>query len=594
METTAEQRNWTRDAVIAALERVAQVASERGERAAAERARGIISRLQADLFNLAVVGQFKRGKTTLINALLGRNLLPAAVVPLTSVVTVIEYGGQEEAVVHFLDGSQRAISFDELGDYVTERGNPGNRKKVSGATVRVPCPLLQSGLRVIDTPGVGSVHVHNTEAAYSFIPHVDGAVFLVTADPPISQAEVQFLRDLHGEVKRIFFVQNKADQVPEEEREESLEFSRAQLAQAMERDQITVFSLSAKEALEAKMSGDEARLAASGFPAFEQSLAEFARAEKSEAALEAALSTAAVLLQQQRAAIAVERSVLTMPLDELEEKRARFEAYLRQLRQARDDNRYLLRAAGERLVHEVVDRDLAELQKRKLPGLLSGLEQTARENEHLSGRALLDKLNAYTRASLEAVYREWVAEEEKRVTEALQQAIARFNSQINAALRDLARISSELFHADVGDLTVTAALSGPREFFFAPWQMQVSPDILAGSLLHLLPGRWVRRRLLAAVRAKLAEQLDMHGGRMRYDFVRRLQSSLRRYESGIIEAMDATIAGIEDAIQRAIEQRRAAAEGISTRREELAAQESSLLSASAELERPTAPQTGAG
>jgi hypothetical protein len=260
------------------------------------------------------------------------------------------------------------------------------------------------------------------------------------------------------------------------------------------------------------------------------------------------------------------------------------------MRQAREDNRHLLRAAGERLVSEVVDRDLVELQEKQRPILIAGLKRTGQENSDLSGHALLGKLNAYVRSSLEAVYEDWIACEERRVTEALHEAVDRFNSQINGALSDLARISGELFHAEVGDLSVSADLAGHREFFFAPWQMQVSPDALAGSLLYLLPGRWVRPRLLAAVQAKLVEQLDMHGGRVRYDFVRRLQESLRNYERNIIEAMDATIAGIGEAIQRAVAQRRRAAEEVSARQGELAAQEMSLTSASKEIRRPTQTQ----
>jgi small GTP-binding protein len=587
MGAVVDQGSQSRERVIAALERVAEVAAERGDHASAERARASAGRLRADLFNLAVVGQFKRGKTTLINALLGRDLLPAAVVPLTSVVTIIEYATDESVTIHFLDGSTRSISAAELAEYVTERGNPSNERGVSAALVRSPAPLLSTGLRLIDTPGVGSVHIHNTETAYSFIPHVDAAVFLVTADPPVSQAELQFLKDLRHEVQRIFFVQNKADQVPAADRQESLEFSRAQISSAIGENEIEVFSLSAREALAARLTGDQRRLGGSGLPRFEDALAEFARSERCEVALEGALATVARLAQQQQAAIRMEKAALAMPLEELERKRAEFEAYLSQMRQARDDNRHLLRAAGERLITEVIDRDLRELQEGQRPALVAGLSRVAQESSDLSGRSLLDRLNACVRSSIEAAYDGWIAREETRVTEALQQAVDRFSSQINQALGDLARVSQELFRAEVGDLAVGAELAGHRRFYFAPWQMQVSPDVLSGSLLYLLPGRWVRPRLLTAVRSKLVEQLDMHGGRVRYDFVRRLEESLRTYERGIIEAMDATIAGIEEAIRRAASQKRKAGEDASVRDRELAGQETVLRSVSHDIGHPS-------
>jgi hypothetical protein len=588
MKTTTAEQNDSRRRVVAALEQLGRLADERSDHAAAERARALAGRLRADVFNLAVVGQFKRGKTTLINALLGSDILPAAVVPLTSVVTIIEYGPEVKVSIHFLDGSSREIKTSALPDYVTERGNPSNRLGVAVAVVQLPSEFLSSGLRIIDTPGVGSVHAHNTETAYAFIPHVDAAVFLVTADPPVSEAELQFLRDLRQEVQRVFFVQNKADQVPAAERHESLEFSRAQLAAAVGEDDIEMFSLSARGALEAKLVGDERRLRESGLTQLEAALGSFVRSEKAEVAITSALRTAERLARQQMAAIAMERAALAMPLEELEQKSFQFESYLKQMRQARDDNRHLLRAAEQRLVKEVIDADLSALQGGVKPHLLSGLETAAHEVGDLSGRDLLRRLNAYIRGAIEQVYAGWMGQEEGRVTEAFREAAERFTGQINQALLDLARVSRELFRADVGELVVSAELSGGSEFYFAPWQMQVSPDTLSGSLLYLLPGRWVRGGLLKAARAKLLEQLDMHGGRVRYDFVRRLEESRRDFERRIISAMDLTIAGIEEAINRAVTQKRKAGENISSRQQELAAQETALATAIGGIGDPSA------
>jgi small GTP-binding protein len=579
MKAATAQQSESRCRVVAALEQLASLADERSDHATAERARALAGRLRADIFNLAVVGQFKRGKTTLINALLGRDILPAAVVPLTSVVTIIEHGPQERGSLRFLDGSSREIEASDLSDYVTERGNPSNRLGVAVAVVQLPSEILDRGLRIIDTPGVGSVHAHNTETAYAFIPHVDGAIFLVTADPPVSEAELQFLKDLRQEVQRVFFVQNKADQVPAADRQESLEFSRSQLAAAAGEDTIEMFSLSAREALKAKLAGDERRLRESGLTELEAALADFVRSEKVDVAITTGLRTAERLARQQMAAIAMERAALAMPLEELEQKSIQFEAYLKQMRQARDDNRHLLRAAGEHLVNEVINADLRSLQERVRPDLLRGLEKAADAAGDVSGRDLLGRLNAYMRTAIEQAYAEWIEQEERRVSEALREAVERFAGQVNQALCDLARVSQELFRAEIGELAVSAELRGGSEFYFAPWQMQVSPDTLSGSLLHVLPGRWVRDGLLKAVRAKLLEQLDMHGGRVRYDFVRRLEESLRDFERRILGAMDLTIAGIEEAIDRAVTQKRTAGVSISCRQQELAAQEAAVAAA---------------
>jgi ribosome biogenesis GTPase A len=131
-------------------------------------------RVAEDRFNLVVLGEFKRGKSTLINALLQRDLLPVGVVPLTSVVTVIgaprgSDAPGEHLVVRFADGRERERPLEELERYVTEARNPGNRLGVERAHIELDHELLRAGLELVDTPGIGSIHGHNTDVARGFL-----------------------------------------------------------------------------------------------------------------------------------------------------------------------------------------------------------------------------------------------------------------------------------------------------------------------------------------------------------------------------------------------------------------------------------------
>jgi septin family protein len=87
-------------------------------------------KIQDNVFNLVVLGQFKRGKTTLINALLGAEILPTAVVPLTSIATILKHGEELKITVYFSDGRVNEIEPENLPEYVTEKGNPKNQKDV--------------------------------------------------------------------------------------------------------------------------------------------------------------------------------------------------------------------------------------------------------------------------------------------------------------------------------------------------------------------------------------------------------------------------------------------------------------------------------
>jgi ribosome biogenesis GTPase A len=131
------------------------------------------AKLQEEAFNLVILGQFKRGKSTFINALLGEDLLPTAIVPLTSVVTVIQYGPRVRVCVQFMDGKEKDVPVSDLSELITERGNPNNHKRVQEVTIYHPSPYLQGGVRIIDTPGVGSVYRHNTDVAYRYLPYVE-------------------------------------------------------------------------------------------------------------------------------------------------------------------------------------------------------------------------------------------------------------------------------------------------------------------------------------------------------------------------------------------------------------------------------------
>ncbi len=114
--------------------------------------------LLANCFNLVILGQFKRGKTTLINSLIGKEILPSSVVPLTSIVTILKYGEEVRCLVSMDDGNEKKIRIEELSDYVTEKGNPKNIRGVRCARIAYPSPFLEKGILLVDTPRSG-VHL---------------------------------------------------------------------------------------------------------------------------------------------------------------------------------------------------------------------------------------------------------------------------------------------------------------------------------------------------------------------------------------------------------------------------------------------------
>ena len=135
--------------------------------------RALFTRLAEDRFNLVVVGRFSRGKTTLMNAMLGTDRLPTGIVPVTSVITTVSYGTEERVVLHYRDTSLFLIPIAELAEHVTEQGNPGNVQRIRTAEVQLPAELLRRGFYFIDTPGFGSSIVENARTTEAFLPEAD-------------------------------------------------------------------------------------------------------------------------------------------------------------------------------------------------------------------------------------------------------------------------------------------------------------------------------------------------------------------------------------------------------------------------------------
>jgi len=229
-----------------------------------ERLDTLRERLTTERFQLAVLGQFKRGKSTVLNALLEQSVLPIGVVPVTAIPTFLEPAAASKIRVAYVSGkveefepkSPEALR-ERLSVFVTEEENPRNVLNVARVDVFLPAELLEYGVVLIDTPGVGSTHRHQTAAADAILPECDAALLVVSADPPITEVEIEYLARIRQTVARLIVVLNKIDVIEPHEREKASSFLRKALVDHAGVDPFTpIFSVSARDALRAKESGD--------------------------------------------------------------------------------------------------------------------------------------------------------------------------------------------------------------------------------------------------------------------------------------------------------------------------------------------------
>lgn len=526
-------------------------------------------KIRTNTFNLVVVGQFKRGKTSLINALLGIDILPVAVVPLTSIVTIMTYGEALRIKVYLNDDRVAEIKPESLADYVTEKGNPKNVKNVREVVLTYPSPYLKDGVRLIDTPGVGSIYQHNTDVAYQYLPKSDAALFLLSVDQPMSKAELDFLKDVKEYSNKIFFLLNKADYLRESDLNESIEFSKNALREAMG-SEVKLFPVSARLALEGSLAKSDEMVRKSLLPVFTDELHRFLMEEKGNVLLLSAANNLLRMLSQAKLELELELKSLTTPLEELKEKLRAFEDKKRETELEKQDFDILLDGESKRLLKNVLDEDLDRFKKDLLPHEQTHLEEQFSQNRGLSLKELHSMLEQQVIGHVRQSFNTWRAIEDERLAKSFENACKRFIIKINDTVDALLKFSSELFAVPFDAVKVEALWTVKSGFYYKFKDEPVGLEMLASTLTLALPKFIGDKLILKKMKEYLNEVVNIQSGRVRYDFAERLDKSRLDFRWEMLQKIDATIEGIVNAIEKGMTQRTKSEQEVEARKQSLA------------------------
>lgn len=499
-------------------------------------------KLAAHAFNLVVAGEFKRGKSSLINALLGADLLPTGVVPLTSVVTRLQYGEAPTARVVFENGETRAVPLEALPDYVTEKANPKNAKNVREVTVAYPADWLKGGIHLVDTPGIGSLYRHNTDVTYQYLPQADAVILVASVDQPMSRTELDFLADIRRYAGKVFCLLNKIDILTETELAESAAFATGALREALG-EQARIFPVSARLAR-------QGWLAESRLPEFDAALRRFLLEESGAVWAGALHRSLRRLLAEARLAIELEMNALSAPLDELEAKLAAFAVKKQETLQARSDYDALLEADSSKLVKDRIEPDLEAFKRTLLPRLLTSLDVWYGELRGEGSVPLQDGLEARLIDQVRAACDRWRAEEDAAVGTACESLCERFWRRIQDTVDELLRYSAELFAIPFAAIGVDSLWTSHSGFYYKFWEEPPALMTLTNGLVSLLPGFIGHPIILRQARRRAADLADRQPGRLRHDFEERIKKSVRDFRREMLDRIEATNAGIEAAIAK--------------------------------------------
>jgi hypothetical protein len=476
----------------------------------------LVDRLDAARLRVLVAGEAKRGKSTLVNALLGREVLPAGVTPLTAVTTTVRYGDDERAEVRFLDGQAEKHPLAALADLVTERGNPGNRRGIADVTVYLAAPMLAGGVELVDTPGTGSVFEWDTEAAHEALRSMDAAVFVLTVDPPVSASERHLLGRVAGLSVVTFAVLNKADHLDEDGLAEAVEFTRRVLGEAGH--SAAVYPMSARAALRG---GDD------GFTAFNADFVSYLSDRR-----EADLYTSAVAQARRITGSLLDEVRLTRRAAEMNAGDAarRVEQFTARLSEVAVHSRdAVVVADGESArqlfaLNEAADADAPRLGREitaQLDRLFEGELRDATPAEvERRGR---EQLTALTVAAAET----WRQQRREAIEQALAAVDVRLAADLKAELDVLRESATELLGLDLAVPEPEGRLAENRRFFYSAGQDLGQTELLAGAVRRRLPGEIGRRTAREHLRREAPGLVGSQIGRARGDLQYRLAEATR-------------------------------------------------------------------
>jgi len=239
----------------------------------------IIESLKSGELIVSVVGEVNRGKSTFLNALLANNVFPSRATVCTAGVTILDDGEKPEADIIYNNGSVDHIDFGDMEpskklEEIISRKNE-NVKDINALKIRYPNPFTGNGILLVDTPGVNDPESWREEITYNYLSASDAVIMLLDPMQPLSASEVEFLQEkiLGRSISKLIFVVNKMDYIPQADRAGILDRIRDGISKYVPNPKI--FPISAKIALEMKLSKSAVDDQSSGFAKFENYLLSF-------------------------------------------------------------------------------------------------------------------------------------------------------------------------------------------------------------------------------------------------------------------------------------------------------------------------------
>jgi GTP-binding protein EngB required for normal cell division len=500
-------------------------------------------RLAAQRFQLAVVGQFKRGKSSLLNALLGAEVLPTGILPLTSIPTFLA-GGETFGLQVAFEGrapeawscADATVLAGKLGELVSEAANPRNVKQVVRVEVTWPSPLLADGLILIDTPGVGSTHRHNTEAAEAALPDCDAALVVVSADPPITEVELAYLEKIRTQAVDLIVVLNKTDALDPAELEQATGFLRSVL-DAAGLASAEIVPVSARAALAARRQDDVPGLAASSIPALELRIRTMLSGDRDRLLAAAIARKAAPLVGQLAFENDLALAALTTPLERLQQQMDALDDAARGFAAERRGLADQLAGDRQRLLIQL-DADASDMHKRVTSRFIADLR--ARLSAGRAPQAAWDDLKTQAPEIFDAELAGTITAHTARV----ESILAEHRARADRLLDQVRQAAADLLGIPLAAASSRIAFEARKAPAWVQRPRETLGSAPAAGLERLLPGAWGRRRAQARILEEIDQVVRANVEHLRWTTRQNIEDSLRRFGADLDAGLGGGLEGV--------------------------------------------------
>jgi hypothetical protein len=449
--------------------------------------------------------------------------------------------------------------------FVTEDANPKNEKGVLQVEITHPAAILRDVV-LIDTPGIGSTYRHNTEATMNFLPQCDAALFVISADPPITEVEVAFLKEIRNRIGQLFFVLNKVDYLTDAERETALGFYRTVLTRDAGIDPGTrIFPTSARKGLHAKTSGDAQQWEESGLADVFDHLITFLAREKNRVLRDAIGRKTLDVLSDVSLQMGLEIRALELPVSELESRLVLLDQKIAETEKQRVHAHDILAGDHKRLyAHlEAYVKDLRIPLREQLTKIAKDAIAAAPKNPELAAQqAVADAIPAWFERELGKIS----AMEGEQVASVLKSHEGSANELIESIRKGAAELFEIPYRAPKGGEVYHLV----RKPFWVDheWESTFSP-ISSAVIERILPGSLRENRAKSRMKKQIDVLVIRNLENLRYETLQSIDEGFRKFSSDLDTNLGLTINATHGAIRSALDERKRHEEKVAGRIDEL-------------------------